>query len=199
MPTLQDHQLRVASVASMICDSLPGVNKEAVVTACLYHDMGNIIKFDLSYFPEFVQPEGLGYWEGVKQEYIKKYGTDEHVATKEIADAINMTFDAKDCLDGIGFSKVVERVQDPSFEHKICCYADQRVGPHGVLSIEERLQEGRKRYAGRTDKVIASERFETLASALQELERQIFENSLISPDEISDEGIEPIISKLKAS
>src|SRR3954452_25294278 len=85
MPALQQHQLRVAAVAAMICDSLPGTDKETVVIACLFHDMGNIIKSDLSYFPEFVQPEGLEYWEKVKQEYIQKYGSDENAATKEIA------------------------------------------------------------------------------------------------------------------
>jgi putative nucleotidyltransferase with HDIG domain len=72
MPTLQQHTLRVAIVAVKICDSLPNADKEIVVIACLFHDMGNIIKSGLPYFPEFIQPEGSAYWEKVKQEYIQK-------------------------------------------------------------------------------------------------------------------------------
>lgn len=198
MPTLQQHQLRVAAVAAMICDSLPEVEKEVVVTACLFHDMGNIIKFDLSYFPEFLEPEGLEYWENVKQEYIKKYGPDEHIATKQIAYEIELPESAMNCLDAIGFSKLIERVDDPSLEKKICCYADQRVGPHGVLSIHERLEDGRKRYAGRTDKIIASEKFETLATALEKVEKQIFKNSSIKPDDITDGSIQSYIDALSS-
>ncbi len=47
MPTLQQHQLRVAGVAKQICDSISEpIDKEVVVDVCLVHDMGNIIKFD---------------------------------------------------------------------------------------------------------------------------------------------------------
>jgi len=197
MSALQEHQLRVASVASMICESLPNINKQIVITACLFHDMGNIIKFDLSYFPEFTEPEGLEYWEKVKKEYTENYGYDEHVATQEIAKEIGMQKKEINCLDSIGFSKLIERIDDRSLENKICCYADQRVGPHGVISIQERLNEGRKRYSGRTEKTIASDKFEVLASALQKLENQIFSTSSINPKNITDETIEPFMIQLK--
>jgi hypothetical protein len=197
MPALQQHQLRVAAVAAMICDSVPSVDKDIVVTACLFHDMGNIIKSDLAYFPEFIQPEGLGYWEKVKQEYIQKYGADENVSTGEIAREIRLPEKAIQCIDAIGFPKLLERVDDPSVEKKICCYADQRVGPYGVLTIQGRLEEGRKRYAGRPDKINSPISFETLALALTEIERQIFIQSSIQPKDITDQTIEPYIATLR--
>jgi hypothetical protein len=197
MPPLQLHQLRVAAVAAMICDSLPGVDKESVVTACLFHDMGNIIKSDLAYFPEFIQPEGLDYWEKVKQEYIQKYGADEEAATKEIAKEIKLPEKAVIYINAIGFTQLLERVTDPSVEKKICCYADQRVGPHGVLTIRGRLEEGRKRYAGRPGKVNSPISFETLAFALEELEKQTFTLSSIQPKDITDQTIEPYIATLR--
>src|SRR3954471_17109842 len=101
MPALQQHQLRVAAVAAIICDSLPGIDKEAVITACLFHDMGNIIKSDLSYFPEFTKPEGIVYWGKVKQDYIRKYGRDEHTATIAIAKEIGLPEKVMNCLDAI--------------------------------------------------------------------------------------------------
>jgi len=46
-PWLQEHMLRVSAVSSIICDQLGDkVRKHEVVSACLLHDMGNIIKFD---------------------------------------------------------------------------------------------------------------------------------------------------------
>ena len=69
-PQLQLHQLRVASIAKYICDNLKvPVDIEEVVSADLLHDMGNIIKFDLSLFPEYLEPEGLEYWQGVKNDF----------------------------------------------------------------------------------------------------------------------------------
>src|SRR5437899_3061825 len=85
MPTLQKHMLRVAAVASLICDSigLP-VDRESVIAACLVHDLANIIKFRMNVIPEFFKPEGVEYWQKIKEEYIGKYGEDEHEATIKI-------------------------------------------------------------------------------------------------------------------
>ena len=84
-PALQLHQLRAAGVARILCEHHPGVkDTKSPVIACLFHDMGNIIKFDLDALPAFLEPQGLSYWQGVKDEYIAKYGTDEHIATYAI-------------------------------------------------------------------------------------------------------------------
>lgn len=107
MPTLRLHQLRVAAVGQIICDSIPDFKdtKEVVVT-CLLHDMGNIIKFDLNYFPEFLKPEGLEYWQKVKEEYIQKYGNDEHHATQSIIAELLNSGKIRECADQVGFSKL---------------------------------------------------------------------------------------------
>ncbi len=50
MPNLKQHQFRVAAVAEIICKNLSEVvDKDNIILACLYHDMGNIIKFDYFY------------------------------------------------------------------------------------------------------------------------------------------------------
>jgi hypothetical protein len=198
MPTLQQHQLRVAGVAKQICDAISKtIDKEGVVDVCLVHDMGNIIKFDLTYFPDFVQPEGLEYWQSVKDEYIQKYGPEEHFATEMICKEIGLSDAQIEYLHAIGFSRVKKALASDSLEKKICCYADQRVGPHGVLSVQERLVDGRKRYEGRKDKALVSEQFEELAVALSELEKEIFSHASIQPSDITDESIAPIIESFK--
>jgi len=86
MPSLQEHMLRVGAVASLICDNFyESLPKEEIITACLLHDMGNIIKSQLGYFKDFPETKNLEYWKKVKDEYIEKYGKDEHVAVIIIA------------------------------------------------------------------------------------------------------------------
>lgn len=195
MPNLREHQLRVASVAKMICDSISTpIDSGGVVVSCLFHDMGNIIKFDLNYFPDFLEPEGFEYWQKVKDEFIEKYGNEEHIATEKICREIGLSDTELGYLDAIGFSRIKRILESDSLEKKICLYSDQRVGPYGVISLDERLVDGRKRYEGRKDKAIVSEQFEELAQALKELESQIFSFSKIKPESISDEKIEPNIS-----
>lgn len=198
MPTLQLHQLRVAAVGQIICEHIQSFeHTKDVVTTCLLHDMGNIIKFDLNYFPEFVQPEGLNYWQNIKTDYITKYGNDEHNATKQIVFEITDLKQIAEYADQVGFSKLQETQKDKSLAKKICAYADMRVGPYGVISIEERLIDGRKRYEGRSDKAVGSDKFEELANALREVEKQIFFASVIQPEDISDTVVNERIEKLR--
>lgn len=186
MPTLQLHQLRVAGVAKIICEHVTGeISSEEVIIACLLHDMGNIIKFNLNRFPEFLQPEGLEYWEKIQQEYLEKYGTNEHVATIMIAQEIGVPPKSLSFLGDIGFSKLYDAWESRSLEQKICSYADMRVGPHGVISIEERIIDGQKRYAG-TNHLIASERGLFLADCLKKIQSQIFEKANLEPVDITD-------------
>ncbi len=198
MPNLQLHQLRVAAVGQMIAESIPGFDEtKEVVTTCLLHDMGNIIKFNLNYFPEFLEPEGLAYWQKVKDEYIEKYGIDEHHATQSIIAELVQSENIKAYANQVGFTKLEETEGDQSLAKKICAYSDMRVGPHGVISVEERLAEGRKRYAGRTDKAIATDRYDVLANTLREVERQVFAKSTIRPEYISDEAVNKKLEELR--
>ncbi len=74
MPSLQLHQLRVAAVAKLICQNFrQSVNERDVILACLFHDMGNTIKFEPKLMPSVYEPEGVEYWLQIKAEYIKKY------------------------------------------------------------------------------------------------------------------------------
>jgi hypothetical protein len=189
MPILATHQLRVKAVGEMICDHFKEpIDKERVGLASAFHDMGNIIKFNLSHFPDSVEPEGLEYWEGVKREYIEKYGQDEHAATLSIAKEIGLDDKTFKILNGIGFSQLDQTLDDPSMERKICAYADMRVGPRGIISIDERLEDGRRRYA-KTSHSIMSGKFDALKDALKKIEDRIFEKTDFKPEDISDETI----------
>lgn len=199
MPNLQLHQLRVAAVTKLVCDSLDmPVDTHAVVAAALLHDMGNIIKFDLSVFPDFCEPEGLEYWQSVKQEYLDTYGNDEHDATVAIARSVGVSDTVLRLVDGIGFSNLARVREGDWYEMKIAEYGDLRVGPHGVVPLLERLEEARGRYKKRyASEEESLRRYTMLADAGTGIEVQIFARSRITPSDITDAAVEPVIEQLK--
>lgn len=197
MPILQIHQLRVASVALMICDNLNiKINKDDVVTACLLHDIANIIKFRLDYFPEVNEPHGLGYWQSIKDEYIIKYGNDEHKASVEITKNLGLNNNVVHLVDIVDSSFIEEAVKTENFAEKICIYADNRVSPHSIVSIEERNLEAKKRYENHPHGFDEEER-EFFMKNMREVEKQIFSKCKIKPEDINDEMIQPYLEKLK--
>lgn len=197
MSVLSRHMLRVAAVASMICDNLTEpVNKKDMVTACLFHDMGNIIKFDLNYFPEFNKPQGLQYWQDVKDEYIKKYGTNEHEATLKIMREVGLPSHVVEIVEHMHFLKLCSYRDGNNLNTKIINYADNRVSPHGVVSYDERLEEANVRYRNRKDAVPDEER-RRLVSCGKDIEKQIFEKCKIKPEDINDETVKSVIESLK--
>ena len=198
MPNLQLHQLRVAAVGKIICDSINiPVNERDVILACLFHDMGNIIKSDLTYFPDFIATEGIHYWEGVKADFVTRYGTDSHAANVLIMKEIGLSEKKVALLDASGFSRLSEICANDSWELKTLQYADMRVGPRGVLTLDERLSDGRIRYAAHKKAYYdTDEGFKKLSSLAHELERQIFAETAIRPEDITDASVAPIIAQL---
>ncbi|MDP4011467.1 MAG: HD domain-containing protein [Candidatus Roizmanbacteria bacterium] len=225
MPNLREHQLRVAGVAKIICDSLQEaeVDIDMIVIACLLHDMGNIIKFKLELFPEFLKPEGLDYWKEIQEEYVRKYGKDEHVATIKISEEILSQYchsdppvggeesrkdpDTSDkpqydkerileLLHAIGFSNAKQNYETKDFGKKIAAYADMRVKPSGVTSMKERLDDGRNRFSRlqKHEPVV----FEDMSNYLKKIEDQIFAMSTISPEDISAEKVRAAIPKVQS-
>lgn len=198
MPSLRLHQLRVAAVGKLVCDNFKKPVKTGdVVLACLFHDMGNVIKMDLTSFPEFLEPEGLDYWKNVKAEFVKKYGDNAHKANIAIAREIGLPPAVVVLIDGISFSNIENIVVDASLEQKISEYADDRVGPHGVLSLSERLAEARARYIESGKTYYTVEGFERLSEFVYMLEEQIFAEAKIRPEDINDAAVAPSVEELR--
>jgi len=202
------HQLRVAAVGKLICDNFDiGLSEESeikietenVVIACLLHDMGNIIKFDLKAFPELLEPKGYEYWKGVQEEFFDKYGHDEHQATFKIAKEIGINDRAFEILNAVGFTNTEKIYRQPDYNKKIILYSDQRVDINNVCSLRERLEKGRKRYMTRTliKNKSTEEQFKKLALCAEKMEKQIFEKCRIRPEQINDQSALPVIQQLR--
>ena len=196
MPNLAMHQMRVAAVAMQICESLDiEIDTESVAKACLLHDMGNIIKSNLKYFPEWNEPEGIEYWEGVKEEFIEKYGKDEHVATLLILKELNASPYMYNLISSVDDSYLEDILSSLDVSRKIYFYADNRVTPHGVASLEERNDEVKERY--KDHPAFAEETLLPYLNNLKELEKQVFSYSKIKPEGVNDESVKKYLEKLQ--
>lgn len=209
-PNLQEHQLRVAAVGSIISDNINvEVDKNNLVKACLLHDMGNIIKFDLTIFLEFLEPEGIDYWRKVKDEFIDQYGEDEHVATYSIMKELGVSEKVERLVKASGFSKAESLYKSENFAEKIVFYSDARVTPHGIGTLSQRLEDGTKRYVknqqskgvkteqGRKNAKWDLDLFNRLSEFVRKLEVQIFSESNINPEDINNDTVEKVIPKLR--
>jgi hypothetical protein len=197
MPNLALHQYRVSAVAIQICDSLDvEINKENIVKACIFHDMGNIIKFNLNHFPEWNNPEGTEYWQSVKSDYISKYGNNEHKASLQIAKELGLSSDILGLIDCVDSSSVeIIRIED-DFAKKICIYSDNRVTPHGVVSAEDHSLEAKERYKDHPH-AFDEESRQFFNKNLNLIEEQIFSHSNIKPEDINDSSIEKYLGELQ--
>jgi hypothetical protein len=193
MPNLQQHMFRVAGVAELICQHISQqVDREEVITACLLHDMGNIIKFDLTYFPEFIQPQGLEYWQAVKDQFVAKYGQNPHHATIAIARELHASDRVVELIDAVAFNIAKQNWESSDFSRKICAYADMRVAPSGVVSLTERLEDGRKRYEKPGQKNTFSY---AMGAFLKKIEGQLFVACDLEPEDITSSSVESLIKK----
>lgn len=193
-PQLQLHQIRVAAIAKYICVNMSvQVDTDDVVSADLLHDMGNIIKFDLNLFPEYLEPEGLEYWQTVKSDYINKYGEDEHVATEKIALEITNNERIHQILGYIGSSKIDLVNQNGDYSYKIVNYADDRISVNGVVSVERLLEEREKRKRKKKPEGYYS----LLSDKIKTNEKNIQKVCKINLDHITDNTISDIIDELR--
>ncbi len=195
VPSLQEHMFRVAAVGYIICDNISlTLDKKEILTACLLHDMGNIIKFNMDVMPELLEPEGIEYWQKVKDEYVKKYGENEYIASTKIAEEIGVSKEVVELIASLSFFGAANIASGDDFRKKIIEYADQRVDPFGIVSMEERFIDLRKRYARFGEDTPERLAFE---NDIRKMEQQIFAKCKIKPEDINNETVAPIITELK--
>ncbi|MCC6711146.1 MAG: hypothetical protein IT416_02215 [Candidatus Pacebacteria bacterium] len=147
-PGLQQHMYTVAGVGKYICDHWVGepIKTHETVAALLIHDLGNLIKFDLSpgatiYDPVLNSEE----WHFIQRKMVEKYGPDAHLATYKMAQEVTanqLILELINSMDATNLTATLNK----SWEEKICEYADLRVTPIGITSLNDRLDDIHQRY-----------------------------------------------------
>lgn len=200
-PNLKMHLLRVAAVGAWICRHWqgPAVDEAIVVKTLLLHDIGNIVKADYitnpGLFPEEMQ--NLKYWIAVQDIVRERFGENDVTATLAIAKDIGVSSRVLSLIEQKQFVLNEETASSSDWERKICAYSDQRVTPHGVASLHERLEEARHRYQNVRGASVNSPHFGSLRECASLLERQIFAHLNSQPEAICDKVVQPIIEHLR--
>lgn len=194
-PNLQEHLLHVAKIGLFICEHWigPKINPEQIEKACLLHDLGNIVKFDFKKYPEFLKRDEsrLDYWLEVQREVIERYGADDHEATAKMLEEIGIDREVRHVIMEKSFGNSLKTEKSDSWELKILFYSDLRVGPFGILSLKERLDEA----LGRLKEYKKRDNLDDLVKACRRIEAQIQANIDIKVSEISDKSIKVDVSE----
>lgn len=157
MPQLETHMLRVAAVGKIVADNWIGTCDSLLTTQlCLLHDMGNIVKFDLSDNldrAKFGNIEKLPYWQGIQKEHIEKFGKSAHDATNAILRDAKLTQFIPLVIEeeSLYFAEAKEaELEMATVASIILLYSDCRVTPGGVVSYRERVNDLQSRYGAKT-------------------------------------------------
>lgn len=203
-PWLQEHQLRVAAVGKMVCGIRPEAHEQQVILACLFHDMGNILKFD--FVPDgplvsLMAEKGMDYWKQVHDDFLRTYGKDEHEAAIIIGRELGLSEEVVRVMDGINFWEIDAIKRNGPLELQIAEYADMRVAPFGVVLAAQRLADIKKRYeprwAAEGFRQGGIRDFDEKANLLVEMETELFKGASLQPGDINDTSVAPLVEELK--
>lgn len=201
---LQNHMFRAATIAEMVCDNWQGpeICREDIIATNLIHDLGNIVKMDFKTragLKLIVKKdlEKIKYWQRIQQETIKKYGSIDHVVTEKMAVEIGLNKRQEFLLANKEFRKNKFIYESDDFDLKICAYGDQRSGPFGVLTVQQRKNDWQKRYKNREKIKKITGDSNLLFAYTKKIEKQIFKHVSIRPEDINDISIERYLQKYK--
>jgi predicted HD phosphohydrolase len=150
MPTLAQHMLQVGAVAKIVTDQInePDFPATQIISACLLHDMGNIMKFDLDNVPVGLDIPDIDHWKSVQADIRNQYGLDEHQVTHHIASEIGVSSTTLSAIENCGTSKAASVLADQNIPAMFVTYCDYHVAPASIVSPAQRLADILDRYAG---------------------------------------------------
>lgn len=182
-PNLQDHLIAVAKISNLIAIHWQDKNIHIsdLIKISLLHDLGNIVKFNFEKFPI----DNIDYWKQKQKEIIEKYGDNDHDVTKKMLEEINIDIKLIQIILNKSFDNSINISKSSDWMSKILLYADLRVLPNGVGTLQQRLDDVKNRmdkYKNRPDLL-------DLFSACFEIEKQIQSKINLNVDTINQELI----------
>lgn len=200
-PWLQTHQVRVAVVGKIVAEvSTQDIDSNLIISTCLLHDIGAIVKFD---FGPLLQDKMKGlcpaadlpHWIAVQEKIRARYGHEEHEATGNIIAELGFT-DALALFGDMGFSEMHRILAAGNRTAMIAQYADMRVGPYGILPLEERVNEVIERYADVPSWKARVDESRTYLPLAREMETRLFDGIQLQPEAIDNLTAAPAVAAL---
>lgn len=185
---IRKHMSAVADIAMFIGQRLikygHKLDLKSLRQAALLHDFLKICDFpklNMDYFTESYTDEDIAFWNGI----IEKYHKYKHIiAAYKVLKSRNELKIAT-IIKKHGFTSIIAKSEEDrpiTWEEKVLYYADKRVLHHGTVTLQERIDDGRRRYY----KGKFSPHEDAAFKALRELEIEICKAADISPADIND-------------
>ncbi len=200
---MQEHMVRAAAIGNQICDSWKGpeIKKDDIIAVLLIHDLGNVVKMDLE------RKEGLDllgseagrvdFWKRIKKNMVEKYGSDDHIVSERIAEELKVSPRVRDILKKKIFMNNEETAGSKDWDVKIAAYSDQRSGPCGVLTLDERFKDLKRRYAKSANKNLDDPKIDAFIRCAFMIEKQVLSNTDITSVDINDISIDKYVKILR--
>ena len=203
LPNLRLHMYRTAAVAEMMCDNWKGaaINKQDIAAACLLHDIGNIVKFDLGEKRSIAllgrSAKNLKYWLRVKKDTMRRYGRSDNEATHNMLVALRANRKVQLIISRMAHVFRDYKRSSSDYELLLCEYADCRTAPYGIASVTERFADFAERYK-RSSIAANRTRVKFVISKLGKMldfEKMLFTHMRIMPEQVNDRSIKPYLEK----
>lgn len=195
MPTLAQHMLQVGAVAKIVTDQInePDFPAAEIISACLLHDMGNIVKFDLDNVPAGLDVPDIDHWKSVQTNIRKQYGLDEHQVTHHIANELGVSETTLNAIENCGTSKAASVLAAHNIPAMVVTYCDYHVAPTNIVSPAQRLADILDRYAG-TPKYTG---YQTDGQNVLALANYLETTYKIDPDLVTAEAVASVVESLR--
>lgn len=210
VPTnLAEHMLLVAALGHHISQNWlqPTIDEELLIDTLLLHDIGNLVKFNLNsdasqrmidqtkYLLNQSQYP-LDYWQKKQQTMIDKYsGNADHAniaIVKELTDNPNIS----NLLENHSFESLEEYLRTDNWEKKLVFYCDLRFTPTGLSSIEERIEDLRRRYQERDSKWLNAYNYQTWLENSLKLEQQLDQHTAVDLRQVKQTDFDQLVTSL---
>ncbi len=189
---LRRHLLNVASVGALVADHWigPAINKTDLVAYLLLHDLGNLVKMHVP-SASLLDPNDtvrVDYWLQQQEETWKTYGKDDYKATLAMVAQLGIAPRVLQLIIDSDWHEMPRVAIGNDWEQKIGKYADYRVGPRGILTLHERIEELRIRYKGRLTPEEES-KISTFETAVHTIGAHVRKNMRITEEDINDDTV----------
>jgi hypothetical protein len=145
---LQKHMLRVASLSLIILDNLNGkkLSNDDIITCALFHDVAKLVTFNPNKQKQFIKSEKeLEKIIKSINKMIYEYGTNEHEAVIKIFQEMGCNKNTIRLIGNLEWIYLFKLLEKRDLESLILIYADMRIGVEGIIPLQDRFEDLRKR------------------------------------------------------
>ena len=115
-----------------------------------------------------------------------------------MAKEIGVSQEIQDIVDACGFSKMTDAFESKNVPLMMLGYCDMRVMPHGIHSLQKRIDDLYVRYQTKISALPRKKKdFEVNRQATFAIEEYLFSGLPIKPEDINDESTKETVEKLK--